>query len=185
MQILHKLCVITLWISLGIALSACSAPRIHDYSANQPTLTPEQFFNGQLSAHGVLKNRQGKVTRWFNATIAAHWQNGIGTLDEAFVFSDGERQTRVWTLTPLPNSDPEIKRYSATAGDVKGEATVEVSGNAMFLKYTLMVPYKGKTLAVNIDDRMYQVNDDTIINQSVMTKWGFKVGEILLTIRRN
>lgn len=74
--------------------------------------------------------------------------------------------------------------YTATAGDVKGPSTVRVSGNAMFLNYTLLVPYKGKTLAVNIDDRMYRVDERTIINESVMRKFGFKVGEIVLTIRR-
>jgi hypothetical protein len=38
---------------------------------------------------------------------------------------------------------------------------------------------------VRIDDRMYRVADHIVINESKMKKWGFTVGEILLTIIRH
>lgn len=78
-----------LLLCLALVLTGCSAPGIGHYRNSKPALAPEAFFNGKLTAHGVLKNRSGEVTRWFSATIDASWQNGIGTLDEAFIFNDG------------------------------------------------------------------------------------------------
>jgi hypothetical protein len=37
---------------------------------------------------------------------------------------------------------------------------------------------------VKIDDRMYRVSENVVINESKMRKLGFGVGEILLTILR-
>jgi hypothetical protein len=54
----------------------------------------------------------------------------------------------------------------------------------MFLKYVLRVPYGDGSIDLSIDDRMYLVTPDLLINESVMRKFGFRVGEILLTIQR-
>ncbi|MDJ0778710.1 MAG: DUF3833 domain-containing protein [Gammaproteobacteria bacterium] len=162
-----------------LVLASCSSVSIEDYADNRPTLTLEKFFDGKLVAHGIVKNRSGKVIRYFNADIDASWENGVGTLDEVFVFDDGERQTRVWKLTP--NGDGS---YIGTAGDVIGEGSLRVAGNSMFLDYVLRIPYEGDTIDLRIDDRMYLVSDRVLLNESVMTKWGFEVGEILLVIEK-
>ena len=161
---------------LGL-LNACANVRVNDYRNNEPSLVLEQFFNGQLTAHGVIKNRGGKVTRYFNATIDAHWDQGVGTLAEYFWFNDGEEQSRQWTLMPTGNG-----RYIATAGDVIGEGDANLAGNSLFLDYVLRVPYNDGTVDVRIDDRMYLVNPHTLINESGMYKFGFKVGSIALVI---
>lgn len=163
-----------------VMLTACSQVKVTDYQQYAPTLDLESFFDGSLSAHGVVKNRSGKVIRMFNADIAASWDEGVGTLDEAFIFDDGEKQRRIWTLTPTENG-----QYLATAGDVTGEGQLEVAGNSLFLKYVLQVPYKGDVIDVAVDDRMYLVNDNTLINESKMIKFGFRVGEVLLVITKH
>nr|WP_324257996.1 DUF3833 domain-containing protein [Cellvibrio fontiphilus] len=160
-------------------LSSCSSTSINDYTNNTPVLDPKQFFNGSLSAHGVLKNRGGKVTRHFNATIKAYWTNGVGTLEERFVFDDGEVQFRTWTLTP------NGKGYDATAGDVIGTGQANVSGNAMKLDYTLEITYKGSPLQLQVEDWMWQVDNKVLLNESILRKWGFKVGSIQLVIVKN
>jgi len=164
---------------LLLTLIGCSSITVEDYAGNRPTLVPESFFDGELMAHGVVKNRSGKVIRYFNADIKAYWQNGIGTIEEDFLFDDGEKDRRVWTLRPSGND-----RYTGTAGDVVGEGKVHFAGNSMFLDYVLRIPYNDGTLDIHIDDRMYLVDPDTLINESRMTKFGFDVGEILLVIRR-
>ena len=77
-------------------LAGCTSVKVGDYAGNQPQIVPEAFFNGSLTAHGVVKNRGGKVIRYFNADIKAYWQDGIGTLEEDFQFDDGEKSRRVW-----------------------------------------------------------------------------------------
>ncbi len=167
---------------MAMILSACT-PSIHDYANIKPKLELEKFFSGPLVAEGILKNRNGKVTRWFSANIDANWQHGVGTLEEYFVFNDGERQTRTWTLAPLA-SKGKLTQYRGTANDVKGEAKLSVIGNALFLNYVLTVPYKNGTLDLKVDDRMYLVNEDTIINESILSKWGFNLGTLTLSIRK-
>jgi len=166
-------------ITAAVTLVACSTVSVEDYARNQPTLVPEKFFDGNLTAHGVVKDRSGKVIRSFNADIKAYWRDGVGTLEEDFVFDDGEKSRRVWTLTPTGDG-----RYVGTAGDVIGEGDVRVAGNSMFLNYVLRIPYGDGTLDLTIDDRMYLVNADTLINESRMIKFGLEVGEILLVIER-
>jgi len=162
-----------------LLLNACSSVTVENYAQNRPLFKPEVFFSGQLTAHGVVKNRSGKVIRYFNADLNGEWQDGIGTLQEQFQFNDGETQQRVWTLTP--NADG---KFTGTAGDVVGPAQIATAGNAMMLNYTLRLPYKGDTIDVHVDDRMYLVSDTVLINESTLTKFGFRVGEILLTIQK-
>ena len=164
---------------LALLLSSCKFVEVTDYEKNQPRLIAESFFNGQLRAEGVVKNLSGKVIRHFTADIKAYWQDGVGTLEEDFVFDDGEKQRRVWTLTP--NGD---NRYIGTAGDVIGESEIQVSGNSMFLDYVLRIPYGNGTIDVAINDRMYLVSPSVLINESGMSKFGIHVGELLLVIRR-
>jgi hypothetical protein len=160
-------------------LNGCSAVPIEDYAENRPILVAENFFSGELIASGIVKDRSGRVIRYFNAIIDASWEGGVGTLDEQFVFDDGEEQTRVWTLERTAAGT-----YIATAGDVIGESQMKVLGNSLFMQYVLRIPYGDGTIDVNVDDRMYLVSDTVLLNESVMSKWGFHVGQITLVIQK-
>lgn len=160
-------------------VASCSSVSIENYADNQPRLVPETFFDGKLSAHGIVKDRSGQVIRYFSAEIDAYWVDGIGTLDERFRFDDGEQQTRVWKLKPGGDG-----KYIATAGDVIGEGRMQVAGNSVFLDYVLRIPYGDDSIDVTIDDRMYLVSERVLLNESIMTKWGFRVGQITLVIEK-
>lgn len=162
-----------------VMLSACSTPDVSLYANNEPKFELEAFFSGSLTAHGILKNRSGEVIRYFNATLEGSWENGVGTLAEEFVFDDGEVQSRTWTMTPDENG-----QYIATANDVTGFGEVKIAGNALFMDYILQVPYNGDTLEVKVDDRMYMVKEDVVMNESVMTKFGFDVGYLSIVIQK-
>lgn len=166
-----------LFLCLGI--SGCSTVSISDYAEQTPLFKPQEFFDGSLLATGVVKNRAGKVTRRFTADITAYWESGVGVLEEDFIFDDGERDRRVWRLAPVGQG-----RFRATAGDVVGDGEARVSGNAMFLDYVLRIPIDDGTIDLTIDDRMYLVTPDRLINESVMRKFGIRVGQILLVIER-
>lgn len=174
-----SLCKLALVVLSVAMLAGCSSVSVDDYAGNQPRLVPESFFDGVLTAHGLVKDRGGKVIRRFTADITAYWRDGVGTLEEDFLFDDGEKSRRVWTLKPTAEG-----RYTATAGDVIGEGEVRVSGNSMFLDYVLRIPYGDGTLDLHIDDRMYLVSPDILINESRMLKFKFAVGEILLVIEK-
>ncbi len=161
-------------------LAGCGSVSVEDYRDAGPRFIPSEFFNGKLTAHGVVMDRSGKVTRHFNADILAYWDDGVGTLEEDFVFDDGEQQRRVWTLTPDGQGG-----YIGRAGDVVGDGSLSFAGNAVFLDYVLRVPYRGDTIDLRVDDRMYLVDPNVLINESKLKKFGFSVGRILLTIVRH
>jgi hypothetical protein len=176
MRILARLSIVLL--SLGM-ITSCSSVPVSEYADNTPVMVVEEFFNGSLRAHGIVKDRGGKVIRYFNASINASWVDGVGTLDEVFRFDDGEEQRRIWKLVR-----DEAGNYVGTANDVIGSSTLEIAGNSLFLDYVLRIPYGDGTLDLNIDDRMYLVSERVLINESVMTKWGFDVGQITLVIEK-
>ncbi|WP_404366192.1 DUF3833 domain-containing protein [Marinobacter sp.] len=162
-----------------VILSGCAGPALEDYQGRTPELVPSRFFEGELVARGVVKDWSGEVIRSFDADITATWdENGVGTLDEVFRFNDGERQTRTWTLTP------EDGGYHATAGDVVEPGHMRWAGNAINLEYVLRLDYGDDTLDVRMDDWMYLVTPDTLINQTTMSKWGVEVGELVLVIQK-
>ncbi len=172
-----------------LLLTACSSVDIQQYKDNKPTLVLDQFFNGELTAHGILKNRSGEVIRYFNVTMTGSWdENGVGTLAEKFIFNDDSIQYRTWTFTPVAMikdvaiTEPNTIKYQATANDTLAPTLIDLSGNAFFMNYDLLINYQGDDIDVNIDDKMYLVNENVIINESVMTKYGIEVGYITLTI---
>jgi len=170
----------TLAMLLVMSLSACAGVTIEEYQNRGPVFSAESFFSGALTAHGVVKNYRGYASRSFVADISACWQDGVGTLDERFVFDDGEKQTRVWRLSRSADGS-----YAATAGDVRGEGRASTSGNSMFLDYVLTIELEDGSIDVAVDDRMYLVSENVLINESFLTKFGLPVGGILLTIIRH
>ncbi|MEH6611240.1 MAG: DUF3833 domain-containing protein [Halioglobus sp.] len=168
----------TLCMSLAV-VTGCSSVTVDNYRDNRPELRPDAFFTGYLTAHGVVKNRAGRVIRTFNADIDASWEEGVGTLVEDFIFDDGENQQRIWTLSPDGQGG-----YIGTAGDVIGGGVMGLAGNSAFLDYVLRVPYGESTVDVRVDDRMYLVSPDVLVNESVLTKFGVRVGSLLLVILR-
>lgn len=170
-------------IALLLILSACSSVEIETYTDNNPKLIIAEYFNGDLTAHGIIKNRTGEVIRHFNVTMTGTWdKNGTGTLAEKFEFDDKSIEYRTWTFKPNKSAQGG---YSAKANDTLSETLIEVDGNAFFMKYDLMINYKGDDIDVQIDDKMYLVNENIMINESIMTKYGIEVGYITLTIIKN
>ncbi len=165
---------------MGIALlSGCSSVKVSEYANENPKLDLADYFNGTIDAHGIFTDRSGKVVKRFKVVIDAKWtvQDGkkVGVLDEAFTYSDGSTQRRVWTLTEIAP-----KRYKGTASDVVGEALGDVAGNALNWSYTLALPVDGKVYNVQFNDWMYQMDDKVMLNKATMTKFGIYLGEVTL-----
>lgn len=179
---MKKILFATIILSGLLTLSACSNTTVNHYRENTPKLVPQEFFNGDLTAHGVVKNRAGEVIRYFNATIKAYWHNGIGTLEEKFVFNDGEIQYRTWQLTLDKNN---ANQFSGTAGDVVGTGRGSFAGNAINMLYVLDVKRENSTIEVTVDDWMWLVDDRTLLNESTLKKFGFKVGSVQIVIEKN
>lgn len=164
----------------GALLSGCSSgPSLADHRGQTPVFDLRRFFDGRVLAHGIVSERGGKIARRLYATLDCSWQGDRGTLDENFLFDDGERQRRVWRLQRLGEN-----RYSGRADDVVGEALGESVGPAFNWHYTLQVPVRGSVYDIDFDDWMYLIDESTVLNRASMSKFGVQVGEVLISLRR-
>ncbi|NLF54014.1 MAG: DUF3833 domain-containing protein [Thauera phenolivorans] len=159
-----------------IGLAGCASVDIDKYRGQTPVLELRDYFDGTLDGHGVFQDRSGEVVRRFHVRIDASWAGEVGTLDEHFTYSDGSTQRRVWTITRLGEG-----RYVGRADDVVGEARGEAAGNALRWRYVLALPVDGKVYKVDFDDWMFLMDDRVMLNRSVMSKWGFRLGELTLS----
>lgn len=176
---LKRLITISFISVLALGLVSCSGPSVQMYSKETPKLDLSAYFNGEIDAYGIFTNRSGEVVKRFKVLIKAKWESKdgkkVGTLDEDFVYSDGTKQKRIWTLTEVAPG-----RYSGTASDVVGEAVGELAGNALNWRYTLALPVDGKIYNVQFNDWMYLMDDKVMLNKAEMSKFGIYLGEVTL-----
>lgn len=161
---------------LSLGLTACASTDVTQYRDERPALDLRQYLNGTLDAWGLVQDRSGVVTRRFQVVIEARWDGDTGVLDEAFLWSDGTRSRRVWTLRRQPDGT-----FRGTADDVIGEAVGAVSGNALRWRYVLALPVDGRVHAIDFDDWMFLIDDRVMLNRSYLSKWGIRLGEVSLT----
>ena len=159
------------------SLAACSTS-IEDYQGREPALQLEEFFKGELVAYGTVQDYSEDVIQRFRVEMVGTWDGNEGTLDEQFYYADGSTQERVWNLTKTgPNT------YEGTASDVEGVAVGTTAGNALNWQYVLNVTMEdGSTMALSLDDWMYLIDENNMINRTQMYKFGIPVGEITLYI---
>ena len=167
-------------LALGLLLAACAAPTPADYAAERPLLNFETYFNGEVTAHGLFTDRSGKVVKRFTVLMKCSWSGDDGVLDEDFSYSDGSKQRRVWRIRKTGDA-----RYSGRADDIVGVADGQSAGNALRWAYTLRIPVDGRDIEVQFDDWMYQMSERVMLNKAVMSKLGFRLGEVTLSFYKN
>lgn len=160
-------------------LTGCASPQVTDYAQERPLLELDRYFTGRVLAHGVFQKRNGAVVRRFTVVMDCHWEGNQGVLDEAFTYSDGTSERRIWRLTKHADG-----RYTGRADDVVGEAQGQTSGNAFRWNYTLRLPVDGKEYEVQFDDWMFLVDDRVMLNRATMSKFGVTLGEVLLSLTK-
>lgn len=169
----------TMLVAVAVMLAGCGSVPVEQYRNERPALDLQQYFNGTVDAWGIFQDRSGKVVKRFTVRIDARWSGDTGTLDERFEYSDGTTSRRVWTLQRL-----DQHHFRGTADDVVGEARGELQGNALRWQYVLKLDVDGRSWEVEFDDWMYLMDEQVMLNRSVMSKFGVRLGEVILTFRK-
>lgn len=160
-------------------LCSCSTADISKYASTGPAMEFDQFFNGPIKGWGMVQDRHGKVIKRFDVDMVGRWQGNEGTLEEEFVYYDGEKDTRVWRIQKIADH-----KFIGRADDIVGDATGESNGMAIKWNYVMKIDVKGKSYDVSFDDWMFQMNDGVIMNRSTMKKFGFRVGEVTVFMQK-
>lgn len=163
----------------SLVLAGCASPKIADFAGEKPVLDLAEYFNGRIDGYGMFQDRSGQVVKRFTVVMDCSWQGNKGVLDEAFTYSDGTTERRIWNLIRS-----EGGMYTGTAGDVVGVAQGQTAGNAFHWNYTLNLPVDGKTWEVQLDDWMYLIDERTMLNRATMSKFGVRVGDLTLSFTK-
>ncbi|RUO62264.1 DUF3833 domain-containing protein [Pseudidiomarina insulisalsae] len=165
------------FVALIVSFLVGCSTSLDTYKNVQPHLKLEEFFNGELVAYGMVQDYSGEVIQRFRAELVGSWDGNEGVLDETFYYADGRTEKRVWYLT---KTGPD--RYEGRADDVEGVAEGKVAGNVLNWSYVLNLELDGEPFSVKLDDWLYLVDEENMINRTHMYKYGFNVGEITLYI---
>lgn len=163
-------------LTLLLAVSGCDSMQLKQFSEQQPKLVLEEYFEGNTYAWGIVEDRFGNLREQFQVSIVGSLKDGLLTLDEQFVYSDGRRQQRVWTIQRQPDS----QQYLGYASDVLGLARGEISGNALNWQYRMDLPIAGSTWRVSFDDWMWLQPGGVLINRAQISKWGVNLARVTL-----
>ena len=117
-------------VILILLLTSCSEMKPEDYKNTKPIIKIEEFFQGNVKAWGMLQGRSGEVKRQFVADMKGEFDGKNLILDETFIWNDGEKQERRWTIKKVGDN-----RYEGTASDVVGVAKGVSFGSAFKFEY--------------------------------------------------
>lgn len=161
------------------------APKPVDHLADRnPALNLEEFFQGETVAYGIFEDRFGNLKRQFRVRIKGTVEGNILTLDEDFLYDDGEKANRVWTITNDGQTDNGLTQYSGQAADINGEAKGVVAGNALNWSYNIDLETDDGSFTVRFDDWIYQQDEHIALNRAYVSKFGINVGSVTLVFLR-
>lgn len=159
--------------------SACTTMNINDFKNTAPKFVLEDYFQGRTRAWGLFEDRFGTVRRQFVVDINGTWDGNILTLNEDFIYNDGEKENRVWVIRKTDNG-----RYIGNTANAVGDAEGSLSGNAFNWKYDFNLKVDDGNWKVHFDDWMFLQPNDVVINIATVSRWGLKVGTVFLSFQR-
>ncbi len=162
-----------------LLISGCTSMKPVEFRDSTPALVLEEYFVGETRAWGLFEDRFGRLRRQFTVDIEGSWDGSLLVLDERFVFSDGDRDRRVWRITKTgPNS------YEGRADDVVGVAHGEAYGNALNWRYQMDLKVGDGTVRVHFNDWMFLQPSGVLLNRARVSKLGIEIGEVTLAFMK-
>ena len=117
-QPVYKLKVFLIFIFI-LFLSSCSKIDMKQFENNTPRLDLFSFFEGKTIAYGIFEDRFGNLKRQFRVNITGKIENNTLTLDEDFLYDDGEQANRIWKIKKITDQNKVI--YQGQADDIEGK----------------------------------------------------------------
>ena len=85
------------------------------HTERRPAFDLADFFAGRSVAYGIFEDRFGNLRRQFRVEIEASESGNILTLDERFLYADGEQDRRCLLYTSPSPRDVEESRMPSSA----------------------------------------------------------------------
>ena len=137
------------------------------------------WLEGLTLAEGVFEDRGGRVRRRFTVELNGTAEANALRLNERFIFDNGERQERTWVLTRGPD-----RSFIGRAEDSVSEAHGRFDEGVAYLSSRLWLKVGKRKIAMHFDDAFYPAGPGLVLNRSTMSKWGIRLGQILIQFRK-
>jgi hypothetical protein len=170
---------ILLGLALALTLAGCGGMKIEDFKGKTPELKIEEYFLGTTRAWGIFEDRLGNLRREFAVDIEGAWVGDEFVLDERFLYTDGEREQRVWRLK---RTGPDA--WEGRTEDAIGAAQGRAAGNAFNFGYYLNLKVGDGRWKVRFDDWMFLQSDGVLINRAYVYRWGIQIGSVTIVFKR-
>ncbi|GAD78994.1 DUF3833 domain-containing protein [Vibrio ezurae] len=170
------------WL-LGAVFSLCiigCTADVKEYQGEGPDFDLFGYFDGSVTAWGMVQDRSGKQTRRFEVALSGRIVGDTLTLHEDFVFADGEQSTRIWRITRLQDGT-----YEGKADDIVGVAKGQEVGNALRWRYDFTLPRGESSVVVHFDDWLYRQDERHVFNLTSIRKLGIEFGTLTLFFQKN
>ena len=142
------------------------------------------FFAGQTVALGIFEDRFGNLRRQFRVVLEGMVDGDVLTLDETFLYDDGEQDFRKWVIRRAGKGKDGEVLYEGSAEDITGVASGAISGNALNWEYDVVLSIDGRKVEVHFDDWIYQQHEDVAINRAYVSKFGIEIGSVTIVFLR-
>jgi hypothetical protein len=152
-----------------------------DYLEGANKMDLKKFFDGNLEGFAIKQDASGKIASTFTVKINGKWEEGKGVIQFNYFYNDGTKDSRTWLITT--NSD---NSFDAVGHDVTTPAKGKQIGNAAQSIYSLMVGPKTDKEEMSFEDKMYLVDEKSVIMISnFKSKKSAKgAGKIILSIKK-
>ncbi|MDE2693746.1 MAG: DUF3833 family protein [Paracoccaceae bacterium] len=164
---------------IKINLFSFKNQKISQFKSDSKIFDIRKVLEGNMVAEGMVYGISGRLSSTFTAQFSGNWTNNEGSFIENFQFSTGKNQIRKWNLIIDSNG-----KIIGTADDIIGKAVGQQYGSAVMLSYKLKLSEDLGGHVIKVIDWMHLLENDTIFNRSEFRKFGFKVGELVATFRK-
>lgn len=164
---------------LLVLFSGCSSMKIEDFKDKVPVFNFEEVLLGDSVGQGLFFDRFGKLQSQFTVQLKGRKEADTFFLDEHLTYATGEKTQRTFTFKKIADGE-----YIGEAQSFVGPIKVKTKGNAAQWRYVLLQDTGSGSYQFTFDDWMFLMPDQTILNRATMYKFGIRLGEVVMSVRK-
>jgi hypothetical protein len=158
-----------------LAVAGCSKPtKIDAFKATIPPFDPVVFWTGHTHSWGVVETPGGAPSEIVQTDCIGEPEGADGlNMRQTLTEADGSVTHRDWHLRRTAPG-----RFEATANDMAGTAQGEAEGRAFHWTWVWQMSPRIPFESVTMSQWMYLMPDGTMMNRTVISKFGVTVAEV-------
>jgi virulence-associated protein VapD len=150
-----------------------------NYNKKLPAFSMESYFSNKVTALGYMTFfYPHKTIKDIKIFFSGKFHNNTLTLKENYTDNDS-KVLRTWSFKKTSSSC-----YIGKESNVKGIIKVSIYDNKLNMKYKFKTSYKKIYFSVNVKDSMYLVDKETLINKTIVSKYGITLAESFLVYKK-